>query len=316
MSTFIQIQSGGGADITVVANYSALPSAALASGQFYWCENSQGTWWTPGPILGTYYPAGLYYSNGTTWEYMDTPYQATQAEVDAGTVTDKFVTPKTFNDSSQLASKVPSLRTISTNAPLSGGGDLSTDRTLSISQANTSTDGYLSATDWLTFNNKQSNIILDSHIGGSNTDNQQFSRLRNILIPANTLADGDVIQVSILTLQNITLIAKNTSLHLTPTTSTTLSASNRIAASLAATTATIQHPILREFIYWQGSLQLLQTSATGAGDDPRTSGTISTEELYTFDNTIDNYFVIAAGSGANNTYTKELKRSIIKLIKK
>jgi hypothetical protein len=47
-------------------------------------------------------------------------------------------------------------RTISTTSPLSGGGDLSADRTLSISQSNTTTNGYLSSTDWNTFNNKLS----------------------------------------------------------------------------------------------------------------------------------------------------------------
>ena len=50
---------------------------------------------------------------------------------------------------------VTNARTISTTSPLSGGGDLTADRTFSISQATTSTDGYLSATDWNTFNNKQ-----------------------------------------------------------------------------------------------------------------------------------------------------------------
>ena len=47
-------------------------------------------------------------------------------------------------------------RTISTTSPLSGGGDLSADRTLTISQSNTTTNGYLSSTDWNTFNNKLS----------------------------------------------------------------------------------------------------------------------------------------------------------------
>jgi hypothetical protein len=68
-------------------------------------SNSQGTSWLPGPLGGTYYPKGLYYSNGTSWEYIDTPYQATQAEVDAGIVDDKFVTPLTLNLSSQWATK-------------------------------------------------------------------------------------------------------------------------------------------------------------------------------------------------------------------
>ncbi len=49
----------------------------------------------------------------------------------------------------------PNARSISTSAPLSGGGNLSADRTLSISQSTGSTDGYLSSTDWTSFNNKQ-----------------------------------------------------------------------------------------------------------------------------------------------------------------
>lgn len=51
-------------------------------------------------------------------------------------------------------------RQINTTTPLQGGGDLTADRTLSILQANTSQDGYLSATDWNTFNGKQDAIIL------------------------------------------------------------------------------------------------------------------------------------------------------------
>ncbi len=46
-------------------------------------------------------------------------------------------------------------RTIGTTTPLQGGGDLSADRTLSILQATTSQSGYLSSTDWNTFNGKQ-----------------------------------------------------------------------------------------------------------------------------------------------------------------
>ncbi len=42
---------------------------------------------------------------------------------------------------------------VATTAPLSGG-TITTSGTLSISQASTSTDGYLSSTDWNTFNNK------------------------------------------------------------------------------------------------------------------------------------------------------------------
>jgi hypothetical protein len=53
-------------------------------------------------------------------------------------------------------SYTPTSRTISTTSPLAGGGDLSANRTLTIAQSNTTTDGYLSAVDWTTFNGKLS----------------------------------------------------------------------------------------------------------------------------------------------------------------
>jgi hypothetical protein len=54
-----------------------------------------------------------------------------------------------------VSSLTPTSTTISTTAPLQGGGDLSANRTLSITQSGTSSNGFLSSTDWNTFNNKQ-----------------------------------------------------------------------------------------------------------------------------------------------------------------
>jgi len=75
-----------------------------------------------------------------------------------------------------LTSDIPSLtgyvqttRTISTTSPLQGGGDLSANRTLSILQSGTSQDGYLSLTDWNTFNNKQNSITLTTTGSGAAT---------------------------------------------------------------------------------------------------------------------------------------------------
>ena len=60
-----------------------------------------------------------------------------------------------------LTSDIPSLtgyvqdtRSISTTTPLQGGGNLSANRTLSILQSNTTQSGFLSNTDWNTFNGK------------------------------------------------------------------------------------------------------------------------------------------------------------------
>ena len=61
-------------------------------------------------------------------------------------------------------------RLINTTSPLLGGGDLSADRTLSIQQATSLQDGYLSSTDWTTFNNKQN--ALTNPITGTGTTNK------------------------------------------------------------------------------------------------------------------------------------------------
>lgn len=50
---------------------------------------------------------------------------------------------------------VTTSRSVNTTSPLSGGGALSSDLTLTIQQATSSASGYLSSTDWNTFNNKQ-----------------------------------------------------------------------------------------------------------------------------------------------------------------
>ena len=74
---------------------------------------------------------------------------------------------------SDLSSYVPTSRTISTTAPLQGGGDLSANRTLSITQASASTNGYLSSTDWNTFNNKQ-NAITNPVTGVGSADSVAY----------------------------------------------------------------------------------------------------------------------------------------------
>ena len=62
----------------------------------------------------------------------------------------------TFNNKQAALGFTPanSTITIATTAPLQGGGNLTANRTLSITQATTSADGFLTSTDWNTFNNK------------------------------------------------------------------------------------------------------------------------------------------------------------------
>jgi hypothetical protein len=69
-------------------------------------------------------------------------------------LTGKFDFFKTLTD----LGGVSTARTISTTAPLTGGGDLSANRTLAIAKATTLVDGYLAAADFTTFNNKEGAI--------------------------------------------------------------------------------------------------------------------------------------------------------------
>jgi len=97
-----------------------------------------------------------------TWIYVSTPlgpqpFQWQHSKLKTSQVqNDSTVTGTNADDALEHldSSKVPTTRTISTTAPLSGGGDLSANRTLSITQATTSTDGYLSSANWNTFNGK------------------------------------------------------------------------------------------------------------------------------------------------------------------
>lgn len=68
----------------------------------------------------------------------------------------------TFSYSTPTASDVgavPTTRTISTTAPLAGGGALSSNLTLSMPAASGTQNGYLTSTDWTTFNSKGSGTV-------------------------------------------------------------------------------------------------------------------------------------------------------------
>lgn len=54
-------------------------------------------------------------------------------------------------------SSIPSTRAISVNAPLTGGGTLAADVNIAITQATSTTDGFISKTDWIAFNGKITN---------------------------------------------------------------------------------------------------------------------------------------------------------------
>ena len=80
---------------------------------------------------------------------------------------------------------VTNARTISTTAPLTGGGDLTANRTLAITQSGASADGYLSSTDWNTFNNKEGAITAGTSAQYFRGD-KTFQTLDTSVVPENT----------------------------------------------------------------------------------------------------------------------------------
>ena len=113
--------SGAGTVINIVSNFSSLPDATSSANEFYWVSSSQGY-----RILGTYKANGLYYSNGVSWEFIDAPTTATQIEVDAGTLTEKYLTPSTFENASKWSTKldanisINALNDVTITDPLNG----------------------------------------------------------------------------------------------------------------------------------------------------------------------------------------------------
>jgi len=90
--------AGGGSSATFlsVANFSALPDPTPLTGKVYFVSAKQGTY-----LFGTLKPKGLYYSNGVSWEFRGEPEFATQIDVDAGTISEKWVSPLTFANASK-----------------------------------------------------------------------------------------------------------------------------------------------------------------------------------------------------------------------
>lgn len=100
-----------------VTNYAALPAANTVPNELWYCINEQGTKW-----LFTYKSAGWYFSDGINWTHQESAFQASQAETDAGLLSDKFVSPNTLANSTWAFTTAKVLSTLLTglNTALSG----------------------------------------------------------------------------------------------------------------------------------------------------------------------------------------------------
>lgn len=99
------------------------------------------------------------------------------------------------NLQTSLDAKVGTSRTITPNAPLTGGGDLSANRTIGISQATSSTNGYLTSANWNTFNNKQNALTAPGDVPGMTAALAAKQNQSGTLdqISAQSMTKGDIL---------------------------------------------------------------------------------------------------------------------------
>jgi len=152
---------------------------------------------------------------------------------------------------STLDAKALKATTISTTAPLTGGGDLSANRTFAIAKSTTLVDGYLAATDFTTFNNKQTALNGTGFVKISGTtisyDNSSYYLASNpsSFIPLTALSST----ATGLTYTNTTGVFSTTSGYGIPTTASQTTwdtAYNRSLTSAAVTGTTTKTLTLNE----------------------------------------------------------------------
>lgn len=103
-----------GEDTFYVNTFADLPNPTTVPDKVYGVLNSSGIPYISVIFGGNYRAKGFYRSNGTEWNYLgEFPIQANQSEVDAGTVTDKFVSPATLRNSNFMSYSL-------SNRPLTG----------------------------------------------------------------------------------------------------------------------------------------------------------------------------------------------------
>lgn len=106
---FFELISGSNSGVIpenqFVDTYSDLPDPSTTIYQIWVAKNSEGSQWLPGSLGGTYYPEGAYVSDGIKWISHKDSYQATQTEVNVGSITNKWVTPNTLLNSSKWNTK-------------------------------------------------------------------------------------------------------------------------------------------------------------------------------------------------------------------
>lgn len=135
----------------------------------------------------------IYMYNGTTfkYQYILTKYQGDKLYAPFGSGVASFnsrtgaVVPLTGDYS---AFYVPLSRTISTTAPLTGGGALSSNLTLNMPASSSTVDGWLSAANFVVFSGKQATLNGTGYVKMSGTTSSYVSSIPNADLVNSTIS--------------------------------------------------------------------------------------------------------------------------------
>lgn len=134
----------------------------------------------------------------------------------------------TFNN------KVSTTRAINTTAPITGGGDLSADRTIACNVASGSQAGCLSSADWTTFNNKQASGNYITALTGDVTASGPGSVATTLAtVNSNTGSFGTATQSPTLTLNGKGLVTAAVNTTITPAVGSITGLGSGVATFLA-----------------------------------------------------------------------------------
>lgn len=150
-------------------------------------------------------------------------------------------------------------RLINTTSPLLGGGDLNADRTLSIQQATSLQNGYLSSTDWSTFNNKQNSLGYTAE----NQANKEDLVLDNssIKYPTNNLVKTNVDLKADIASPTFTGTVTTPAIIVSDETINTIASFD--ATKNIKSLPTVTYPDLTELSYVKGVTSAIQTQLNG-----------------------------------------------------
>jgi hypothetical protein len=179
--------------------------------------------------------------------------------------------------------------------------------------ASASNKGFLTAADWTTFNNKGGgstfkSVIDTTPVTGTTTNTKVFGQL----VPANTFATGDIIQIKARLSKVGTAGLMTLRVYVNTADSLTVPAATLISTTVTATNSQLNFAIDKSAVIKSATVTQTQTAtASGLYQDPQTATTALTNS--NIDWTVNQYIIFAIQNGANGDSTVMTNFQIIKL---